>query len=47
MAADKFVKFVHRVQDIIALNNLASEEERKSNVDMDWIWKDLNPPVET
>ena len=40
------MKFVHRVQDIIDLNNLASEEERKSEVDMDWIWKDVNPPVE-
>ena len=46
MIADLFVKFVHRVQDIIGLNNLASEEERKSEVDMDWIWKDVNPEVE-
>ena len=46
MTGDKFVKFVHRVQDIIGLNNLASEEERKSEVDMDWIWKDVNPAVE-
>ena len=47
MIADEFVKFIHRVQDIIALNNLASEEERKSQVDMDWIWNDVNPPVQT
>ena len=46
MIADKFVRFVHRVQDIIALNKLASEEESKSQVDMNWIWKDVNPPVE-
>jgi hypothetical protein len=46
MTANNFVKFVHRVQDIIGLNKLASEEERKSNVDMDWIWKDLNQAVE-
>jgi hypothetical protein len=45
MRADKFVKFVHRIQDTIAFNNLASEEERKSEVDMDWIWKDVNPAV--
>jgi hypothetical protein len=46
MTANNFVKFVHKIQDIIALNKLGSEEERKSTVDMDWIWKDLNPPVE-
>ena len=46
MTANIFVKFVHRVQDIINLNKLASEEERKSNVDMDWIWKDLNQAEE-
>ena len=46
MIADKFVKFVHKVQDIIALNKLASKEENKSQVDMDWIWKDVNPAVE-
>ena len=44
MTAKIFVEFVHRVQDIIGLNKLASEEERKSEVDMDWIWKDVNPP---
>jgi hypothetical protein len=41
MMADEFVAFVHKVQDVISLSSLAfDDEERKSEVDLDWIWKD-------
>jgi len=53
MMADEFVGLVHKVQDVILLSSLSFvEEERKSQVDLDWIWKDNNqaaankpPPV--
>ncbi len=44
--ADEFVALVHKVQDVISLSSLAfDEEERKSQVDLDWIWKDNNEAV--
>jgi hypothetical protein len=37
--ADEFVALVHKVQDVTSLSSLAfDEEERKSQVDLDWIW---------
>ena len=44
--ADEFVDLVHKVQDVISLSSLAFiEEERKSDVDLDWIWKENNEVV--
>ena len=44
--ADEFIGLVHKVQDVISLSSLAfDEEERKSQVDLDWIWKDNNEAV--
>ena len=44
--ADEFVALVHKVQDVISLSSLAfDDEERKSEVDLDWIWKDNNAAV--
>ncbi len=44
--ADEFFALVHKVQDVISLSSLAfDEEERKSQVDLDWIWKDNNEAV--
>jgi hypothetical protein len=37
--ADEFVKFVHKIQDIASLSSLAFDEESKSEVQLDWIWK--------
>ena len=46
MIADEFVGLVHKVQDVISLSSLAfDDEERKSEVDLDWIWKDNNEAV--
>jgi len=46
MMADEFVDLVHKVQDVISLSSLAFiEEERKSDVDLDWIWKENNEVV--
>ena len=46
MIADEFVGLVHKVQDVISLSSLAfDDEERKSQVDLDWIWKDNNEAV--
>ncbi len=38
--ADEFVALVHNVQDVIRLSSLAFVEERKSEVNLDWIWKE-------
>ncbi len=40
MVADKFVSLVHKIQDIVSLTSLAFEEESKTEVDLNWIWKD-------
>ena len=46
MMADEFVGLVHKVQDVISLSSLAfDDEERKSEVDLDWIWKCNNEAV--
>jgi hypothetical protein len=49
MIADEFVSFVHNIQDVTSLSLLAFEEESKSEVNLDWIWKindeaRLDPP---
>ena len=45
--ADEFVALVHKVQDVISLSSLAfDDEERKSAVDLDWIWKDNKEAVD-
>jgi hypothetical protein len=49
MIADEFVSFVHKIQDVTSLSLVAFEEESKSEVNLDWIWKNnddarLDPP---
>ena len=39
MIADEFVSFVHKIQDVTSLSSLAFEEESKSEINLDWIWK--------
>ena len=41
MMADEFVSFVHKIQDVIQFTSLFSDEESKSQVDLDWIWKNI------
>ena len=36
--ADEFVAFIHKIQDITTFYSF--EEESKTSVDLDWIWKE-------
>ncbi len=47
MIADEFVSFVHKIQDVIQFTSLFSDEESKTQVDLDWIWKKIEePPIQ-
>ena len=43
MKADKFVAFIHKIQDLSSFYSF--EEERKTQIDLDWIWNEQVPNI--